>query len=90
MKVKLDESQVVPWCKCIAAAALAVSSNSSMQAMASVCPGARKPCWRRNSSHSQPLLSVSMIVTIGDSSHVNGAIDDSVRSVDVHSGNGSD
>ena len=41
MKVKLDESQVVPWCKCIAAAALAVSSNSSMQAMASVCPGAR-------------------------------------------------
>ena len=34
MKVKLDESQVVPLCKCIAAAALAVSSNSSMQAMA--------------------------------------------------------
>ena len=89
MKVKLDESQVVSWCKCIVAAAPVVSSNSSMQAMACVCPGARKPCWQRNSSHSQPLLSVSMIVTIGDSSHVDGAIDNSVHSVDVHSGTGS-
>ena len=64
MKVMLDESQVVPWCKCIAAATLEVSSYSSMQAMASVYPGARKPCWRKNSSHSQPPPSVSMIVTI--------------------------
>ena len=63
MNVKLDERQVVPCCKCIAAATLVVSSNSSMQAMAClprtpvspVGEGITVTCNRR---------SVSMIVTI--------------------------
>ena len=64
MNVKLDERQVVPCCKCIAAATLVVSSNSSMQVLwlvsaqdpvSPVGEGITVTCNRR---------SVSMIVTI--------------------------